>query len=232
MSIMMMMMFLHCNQRLLTSELYFTSGRVLSIQSNPYQALRLRQQNTNKENSNCNDEKWKWSIWLQQSNLVFFTFGRQREVKGFLPIENPPANHHTNVWIKVFHATKLNPHSTTPPSPRAPPCSRRNGLRGICSVVHISFVHVSCQLALLCQRSQSNKISLATDLVRSSPTPNPFNWPLTSLFQLYKCPSKAASSPCSTQRARINFFSSNKDNVCTQFHEIIIPPFLVIVDNG
>ena len=116
-----MMMFLHCNQRLLTSELYFTSGRVLSIQSNPYQALRLRQQNTNKENSNCNDEKWKWSIWLQQSNLVFFTFGRQREVKGFLPIENPPANHHTNVWIKVFHATKLNPHSTTPPSPRAPP---------------------------------------------------------------------------------------------------------------
>ena len=68
----MMMMFLHCNQRLLTSELYFTSGRVLSIQSNPYQALRLRQQNTNKENSNCNDEKWKWSIWLQQSNLVWF----------------------------------------------------------------------------------------------------------------------------------------------------------------
>ena len=36
---MMMMMFLHCNQRLLTSELYLTSGRVLSIQSNPYQAL-------------------------------------------------------------------------------------------------------------------------------------------------------------------------------------------------
>ena len=134
--------------------------------------------------------------------------------------------------FKFFLLQKLSPHSTTPPSPRAPPCSRRNGLRGICSVVHISFVHVSCQLALLCQRSQSNKISLATDLVRSSPTPNPFNWPLTSLFQLYKCLSKAASSPCSTQRARINFFSSNKDNVCTQFHEIIIPPFLVIVDNG
>ena len=40
---------LHCNQRLLTSELYFTSGRVLSIQSNPYQALFFQSyQNHNK----------------------------------------------------------------------------------------------------------------------------------------------------------------------------------------
>ena len=100
-----------------TSE--FIQWRVLSIHTNPYQALRCKQWNTNKENySRTKSESDK----IRCNNQILASSHPDDNEKSKASCKwNPPANHHTNVWIQVFHAAKLSPHSTTPPSPRAPP---------------------------------------------------------------------------------------------------------------
>ena len=69
---MMMMIFLNCNQRLLLLLNLLKHLRVLSIQTNPCQALSYEHANTNKEKKNAESEsdEINWSSTIKNSNSL------------------------------------------------------------------------------------------------------------------------------------------------------------------
>ena len=109
----MMMTYLHCNQRL-SLHLNLFNGEY--FHTNPYQALRCKQWNTNKENySRTKSESDK----IRCNNQILASSHPDDNEKSKASCQwNPPANHHTNVWIQVFPAAKTEPslhNSSIPP---------------------------------------------------------------------------------------------------------------------